>query len=474
MKHQRLTHTILCFLLLGCAIVPTAFAQIVAPESGVWDDAHSRYLFSCAGNGTIVSRSLGGQTSIWASGLTQPKGMALLGDTLYVTDVTIVRAYNLNSGQFLFTMTFPASSFLNDIAVDTEFIFVSDMQVNAIYRATVGSRAGSPYCVGNVQAPNGIWIDHPNNRVLFVSFRVNSPIQSVSRTESGSATTVRTTTLSELDGFTCDRWGRYYVTSWTTNSVYQISLQESSTPVVVASNINGPADMFIGPTDSVLVVPAMNANQIQFVPFSLPPTGRINSLTGSLRFYFHPNTPCYENIFVTNTGTVPLHIDSIRTNQTYFFPSPDSSYTVEPSDTISIRIGCLVPYDTSRFVWGDIYLFSDDRYQFVTVISAQASNIDMAVSEPFQNPIGFSISPLYPNPFNAEAKLRVKVTQATHLQISLHNLEGRFLQSIENRNVTPGVFDYSLSSQSLANGVYFVQIRGNGRPIATHKAVVLK
>jgi len=88
------------------------------------------------GNGFIATLSLEGQeiNKEWVKGLDAPKGMALTGDNLYVTDIDRVVEINRKTGQIAQSIPVAGAQFLNDLTVDHEGnLFVSDMATNKVH-----------------------------------------------------------------------------------------------------------------------------------------------------------------------------------------------------------------------------------------------------------------------------------------------------------------------------------------------------
>ena len=102
------------------------------PESVLWDEKADIYLVSNIngdpsahdGNGFISRITPEGrmETLKWIDGATPgvrlnaPKGLAIVGDTLYVADIDTVRAFHRVTGQPLGARAVPGSTFLNDLA----------------------------------------------------------------------------------------------------------------------------------------------------------------------------------------------------------------------------------------------------------------------------------------------------------------------------------------------------------------------
>lgn len=242
--------------------------QYNSPESVVFDASLNRYLVSNVGSGSIVQRTFSGSTSSFTSGLTGPKGMVITQGRLFVTDLTSVRGYNLfNASQFM-NLAITGASSLNDIESNgSNYLYVSDMNANKIYRIDISNLSNPTYTTfvsSGITAPNGLLLDSLNNRLLMVSYMPNSPVEAINLT-TGAVSTVTTTALSYLDGITRDDSGYVYVSSWGNNSVIRFSANFLKGPYLFESGHNGPADIYFNNYSKVLVIPNMNASTISFV-----------------------------------------------------------------------------------------------------------------------------------------------------------------------------------------------------------------
>src|SRR5207245_6256953 len=63
--------------------------------------------------------------------LNAPKGMAILGDDLYVADLSVVRKFDRKTGKPKGEIPIPGSTFLNDVASDGKAVYVSDTGMKA-------------------------------------------------------------------------------------------------------------------------------------------------------------------------------------------------------------------------------------------------------------------------------------------------------------------------------------------------------
>jgi Mg-chelatase subunit ChlD len=332
---MRAATTILLSFIVIALLQPTvARAQLSSPESvAYWG---GEYYVSNAGNGRITKQN--GATVF--AGLTQPKGMAMRFSAIHVADVTVVRAYDLNSYASLFSVTIPGAQSLNDIALDADGnIFVSDMQANKIFKIHNSTHFVTTIASAGITSPNGIWVDGPNRRLIVVSFRANSPIQAVD-TATGNVTTLATTSLSNLDGITADAYGNFYISSWGSGSIYHYNGTFTDGPHLVASGYDGPADIFFNSSGNTLAIPVMNSNSLQFVNLAVSITTSVIAGTS-----FNAGDPVTVPFTVTGTFWPGNIFTAQLSDASGSFNNPTSIGSL--TGTSSGSISCTIPASAS-------------------------------------------------------------------------------------------------------------------------------
>ena len=93
------------------------------------------------GNGFISLLNEDGQIVKlqWATGLDAPKGMAIKGDYLFVSDIDRLAEIDLNNGKIIRFIGFPGAKFLNDVAVGQDGeIYVTDTDLGAVFVLKAG------------------------------------------------------------------------------------------------------------------------------------------------------------------------------------------------------------------------------------------------------------------------------------------------------------------------------------------------
>lgn len=145
------------------------------PESVLYDPAGQVLYVACInGNPTpenktsyIAKVGLDGKiiNLRFTENLNSTKGMGILGDKLYVTEIAQVAEISLATGKVLNRYAVQDAKFLNDIAIDTRSrtVYFTDMRSNRVWALSNGKVSllleGSP-----LQNPNGLLFD--NNQLL--------------------------------------------------------------------------------------------------------------------------------------------------------------------------------------------------------------------------------------------------------------------------------------------------------------------
>ena len=111
--------------------------------------------------------------------LHSPRGMTIVGDTLWIVDADAVRGFNRNTGAPLATVDFSSYKlgFLNDIAAGPDALYVTDTGTDHIYRIA-GGRATVALRNAALGQPNGITWDAASSRFIIVPWAGDSTIKS--------------------------------------------------------------------------------------------------------------------------------------------------------------------------------------------------------------------------------------------------------------------------------------------------------
>ncbi len=196
-----------------------------------------------------------------------PRGMYIVGDTLWVADADAVRGFDRKTGAKLANVDFSGldRGFLNDVAADaTGTVYVTDTGRNKLYK--VQGEGGPTLVVSDsaLGSPNGITWDAANKRFIIVPY--------------GGAHSIRawvpgTTTLTDVSTSTGAKWdgvevlpgGRVLVSSQADSSVHVF---EGATGHAIIHTQGAPADIAVDTKRNRVAVPVVALNHVEI--YELP------------------------------------------------------------------------------------------------------------------------------------------------------------------------------------------------------------
>jgi sugar lactone lactonase YvrE len=204
--------------------------------------------------------------------LNAPKGLALVGDTLWVADIDAVRAFDVNTGNAVTTLELGAqgATFLNDVAVGGDgSIYITDSGISfgadgsvlhpgksRVFRVS-GRIAHEAVVLPAESAANGIAFDAANNRWLIVGF--NSP-SVFAWTEGTDSVTVIGAGPGGGDGLVILNDGRALYSSWADSS---LTVFAEGISVKLRGGLPAPADLGYDARRNIVAVPLFNDNRVE-------------------------------------------------------------------------------------------------------------------------------------------------------------------------------------------------------------------
>lgn len=264
------------------ALTSIADVGLATPESVLYDEAADVYLVSninggpveVDGNGFISRiRPTGDVESLkWIDGaadgvaLNAPKGMAVLGDTLFVTDIDSVRAFHRTTGAPIGARGVSGATFLNDLAVGADgMLYVTDTGMDAAFAPT-GTDAIHRFGAGGAESvasapqltsPNGI--AGSADGIIVVGFG-GSAIQRIPP-GGGAPVAVATLPAGQLDGVVRLSDGTLLVSSWEGSAVYRVAPDGQVSTAV--EGVEAPADIGWDSSRHRVLIPLFNGNRIE-------------------------------------------------------------------------------------------------------------------------------------------------------------------------------------------------------------------
>ncbi|MCK5478713.1 MAG: hypothetical protein KAI44_07340 [Methylococcales bacterium] len=266
--------------------IVVADVGFATPESVEYNAVEDVYLVTNINGGSLAADGNGFISKLkpdgrvidlkWIDGkkegvtLNAPKGAAIVGKNLFVTDINQVHVFRLSDGQQKKSITITGSTFLNGITPGAgDYVYVTDSGfseglvpsgTDAIYKVRVNGQYEAIVKDKDMGGPNGIWDD--NGRLLVVTFGSGKMI-SIDR--SGKQTALLPPPHGELDGLVKLEEGRFLLSSWGGSAIY--AMNKDNTFTVFADSLDAPADLGIDTKRKRLLIPLFKQNKVVILPF---------------------------------------------------------------------------------------------------------------------------------------------------------------------------------------------------------------
>ena len=242
-------------------IVIPAASGLNTPECAIHDEKADIYIVSNI-NGNPLGKDKAGFISRvapsgkilelkWIDGsaegvtLNAPKGLAIVGDTLYAADVNVIRKFHRVTGKATGVIEIKDSSFLNDLASGPDGkVYVSDtgfggekdpVEASAVYEIGPDDSIKALSKGAEVPNPNGLLVTAGG---LLVCTWNSGELLWASAKE-GRERLVAKLPKNQLDGIVADKDGSLLITSWAGECVYRHSDKGTS---VAVEGLKEPAD----------------------------------------------------------------------------------------------------------------------------------------------------------------------------------------------------------------------------------------
>ena len=151
-----------------------------------------------------------------------------------------------------------------------------------------------------------------------------------------------------------------------------------------------------------------------------------------------------------------------------------NAFTLSRLDTILIGMGIFNEEDLSiEVIWwveandGEIETESSERWTLTVPVPTAIGSKELPM------PKDYSLSPVYPNPFNPSVNIIFSIPIISMVKLSVWNLEGRKISQMINQTVTAGEHNMRWFSHDEPSGVYIFLLQVNGQRFTT-KCVLVK
>lgn len=228
-------------------------------ESALYDAATNTIYVSCGnnslekdGDGFIATLNTDGsiKNMDWCTGLNAPKGIAIMENSLYVSDIDEIVQINLSSGEITNKYPLEGAKFLNDVATDGSVIYFSDMRDNKVYTLSDGD---FELVAENVPSINGL---ESHNNTLYglngeglIKFDGNGGYEILTDEVKGGDGLV----ILDDDTFIASRWA---------GQIYYIDGDQVTLLIDTEPEKSNTADISYIPDEKLIIVPTFKKNEV--------------------------------------------------------------------------------------------------------------------------------------------------------------------------------------------------------------------
>ena len=258
---------------LAKAPLPSKITGLTRPESVSQAKDSKIYVseigeFGKDGDGQISVVDKKGNVRVFATGMDDPKGLAIIGDKLYVADKNRILEVKKDGTWQVYgaQMAFPGTPvFLNDLVADKQGnLYVSDsgdlksggqiykIDKNGVVTLVVDSKNT------DILAPNGLLVEG-RNQLLEVDFE-SGILYRLNLTT--GATTKMATGFNGGDGIVKTKAGKIIISDWKTGVIYELVASKAR---VIKDGYKAAADIALMNDGTTLMVPDMKAGELDFI-----------------------------------------------------------------------------------------------------------------------------------------------------------------------------------------------------------------
>ena len=171
-------------------------------------------------------------------------------------------------------------------------------------------------------------------------------------------------------------------------------------------------------------------------------------------------------VFISNFEPDGLTVDSLVWSNPVYIVSTDS-FTVLQGETYELPV---VIHSPSSGYKGDVlHIYTSNGNVNVTLIAW----VFFSEVGDLETPLTWELSPVYPNPFNNAATIGFTIPQDDHITLSVWNILGEKITSLENGKLKAGRYHYIWKADNTAAGIYFVKLQTSEEEYV-RKVILLK
>lgn len=137
------------------------------------------------------------------------------------------------------------------------------------------------------------------------------------------------------------------------------------------------------------------------------------------------------------------------------------SFILKEEETYSFQTSLKNAFDTQNNGRVLVYPKSGESRFMVTLVY-NSLGTERASSIP---PMGFTLHPVYPNPFNPATRILFDIYESSEVNIMIYDLAGKRVDTLQKGYLGMGHYSYFWKPVNLSSGIYFLYFEANGHRI---------
>ncbi len=302
------------------------------PKSIVYDAPRERYLISNKLSGQILALNSSNELSVFIDAqLTEPRGMIIINDSLYVADLGNLVCFDLNTGNPNYTYTVEGATKIVDIANDSDnYIFMTDITQRKIFVYNISDKSILSYALQQIEKPE--CIIYYDNKLYMTNYWEEAQIIVFDLTSWSEETRYDFSNYKYFDGITKDNDGNLYIACWGDmmvsegiGKILKCSMNDINNLTEFRSGFSAPSDIYFNSVKNELAIPNYTGNSVDFIPLveNVYDNQNENSLfiieqnrlNNSIKIRFKKNLTSNENLYLYNIFGQLLIKDQLSLNQ---------------------------------------------------------------------------------------------------------------------------------------------------------------
>ena len=114
-----------------------------------------------------------------------------------------------------------------------------------------------------------------------------------------------------------------------------------------------------------------------------------------------------------------------------------------------------------------------DQFYYSFQVEALQECGSVMVDQPGIVPNRLSIKNPYPNPFNPETNIMVRLSKNEKIKIAVYDIKGNLVDMLINKNMPSGEYNFKWNASEFSSGVYFIELKTSSETLYK-KAILAK